>query len=194
MIKRKESLSYLIYAAALALILSCCVIMTSCTEIGAEAQVRTDLDTMRTTALDQDSYDELESLIKKSAREDLGEFASKLRSFEYEILGSKNGEDGSSIVTVRIRTYSFGKLYLESWSDYLKKNGSKDFDQKTFYSMMVGYLSKAPEKDYFREVAVVCINTDDGEWRTDVLYNSDLRDAVYGGMLTEIAELAKDGQ
>ena len=54
-------------------------------------------------------------------------------------------------------------------------------------------LSSADDKTFTRKVNITCIDEDgSGNWTTDAGQNPELRNAIFGGMLNEIAALAGD--
>lgn len=168
------------------------IILTGCSKNEAEVIVNEELDSMRTLDLDQASVEELEGLLSKEGREYFYEFKRKAADYEYKILGSEENDDGTTAVSVQVKTYSFGRIYLETWADYLEDNKGDRFDQSDFYELLVKNLSEADTKDYAATVIVTCSDPEkDGNWKTDAGSNKALRDALFGGMLTEIASLAE---
>lgn len=189
---RNNNLIIRICVTVAVMIMICCMIlMTGCTEIGAEAQVKMDLESMRTLELDEQMTQELTDMLDEEGRSNYYEFIKKAGDFNYKILESKETEKGVSEVTVRITSYSFGKAYLEAWSDYLEDNKNKEFDQEEFYETLMEHLSEVDEKEYRSIVTVKCTDPDgEGNWITDPESNYQIRNAILGGMLAEIASLA----
>ena len=168
------------------------IMLGSCSESGAEKQVRTELDSMREMAFDEAATEELTSFLSSNGKADFREFIEKAGKFEYSITGSEASPDDPEaiLVTVRITTYCFGREYLRTWNDYLEKSADKDFDQAEFYNLMMQNLSAVTDKTFTREVKVSC-KEEDGSWATNAAGNYELRDAILGGMLNEIASLAE---
>lgn len=165
--------------------------MTGCSSSGASGQVRTELESMRQLELDQETTDELLSMLDDEGKEDFDEFLSKAGDYDYKITGSTtNDSAGSTTVTVQIKAYCFGREYLKTWNDYLEESGEKDFDQAEFYKLLLERLSSVEDKTFRQEVDILCTDTDgDGVWETDAGSNYKLRNAMLGGMLQEIASL-----
>lgn len=183
------------YAAVMALLLAAVVMLamlTGCTEIGAEAEVRSDLEEMREIELDDELSDQIDGILNDRAKEYFEVFMDKVSDFDYEITGSEQADDGSTVVNVRITTYSFGREYLSTWSEYIEAQGDGEFDQAAFYEMLMKNLSSLELKSYDMNVDITCEKDDDsdGDWETDVESNMALRDAVLGGLITEIASVA----
>lgn len=181
------------------LILAMCVglmLLSGCSKSGAEKQVEADLESMRNLELDEELSSELESILSDDGKEHFGNFKKLANAYEYEVIESKKveGEDETAIiVTVRIRTYSFGREYLKTWTEYLEKKGEAEFDQAEFYEMLMKNLGRLESKGYYSDVDVVCIDPKgDGNWITNAASNADLRNAMLGGMPAEIAKLAQD--
>ena len=65
------------------------------------------------------------------------------------------------------------------------------YDDAELYERLFANLSKVKNKDYITEVAISCTQNEDGSWETDAKSNLELRNAILGGMLNEIAGLAE---
>ena len=178
-------------SALLLIICLLAMMLSACSVSGSEAAVRSELESMRSMQLDQEMTEEITGMLDEEGREDFGEFLEKAGDFDFDIQKSEASEsgDGSEVVTVRITTYCFGREYLRTWNDYLEKEGDKAFDAAEFYSMLMENLSDVEDKTYSRIVEVNCTEKD-GAWSTDISGSRELRDALLGGMLNEIASLA----
>jgi hypothetical protein len=176
---------------SLLIILMAALMLPACTEIGAEAQVKEDLEAMRDIQLDSDTEEEINSLMNAGDIQYYDKFVSKASEFEYTIEDTEDAEDGSTIVYVRITTYNFGKAYLTTWTEYIEELGDGEFDQTEFYGRLFRALSDVHGKHYTAEVGIRCTEGDsDGAWTTDCSTNAALRDALFGGLLTEAGNLA----
>ena len=187
---------------AMLLVLLCILsglLLAGCSETHsiAEEAVMEQLESMRYIEFEEASAEELLSMLSDEGRDHFYEFKEKAGKYDYEILGSSEAGDDATIVTVQIKTYSFGRIYLETWADYLEStdaSGSKNDgsgDQAIFYEALMKNLSEADDKNYIAEVEILCgVPDGTGEMQTDALTNAPLRDAIFGGMLTEIASLA----
>ena len=168
------------------------VMMTSCASSAAESAVRDDLESMRDYEPDEELADALDDILDDQAMSDFDIFMDKVRAFEYEIEGSEESGDNNDevTVTVRITTYNFGREYLSTWSEYLDMTGGGEFDQTEFYELLMENLSSLELRSYDMNVDIVCSRDEDGEWHTDAGSNMALRDALLGGLMTEIAAVA----
>lgn len=165
-------------------------LLVSCSQSGATAQVKADLESMRHIELDPEMTEEISGMLGSEGKDDMEEFLEKAGEFDFDIQKTEDGED-YSLVTVRITSYCFGREYLKTWNDYLEKEGDGEFDPASFYSMLMDNLSEVEDKTFSRKVTITCIDDDSGNWTTDALSNSELRNAIFGGMLREIAALAE---
>ena len=176
---------------------------------GAEVKVSEDLESMRYVELEPGAEAEINSMLTEQGREYFEMFLAKAGEFEYEITGSKDSE-----VTVRITTYDFASEYLRAWSEFLEDadakaeaqessgkakapdaegNGKEEYDpydDAELYEKLFRRLSNVKDKNYRAEVTVTCTQAEDGTWETDAKNNTELRNAILGGMLNEIAGLA----
>lgn len=168
------------------------MMLAGCSENGAEAKVRADLESMREIELGTQGADEISEMLGEEGKEDFDRFLSKAGDFDFDILGSEDSGIGTTVVTVRIESYCFGREYLRTWNDYLEKSGDSDFDQEEFYGMMMKNLSRTEDKNFEQEVKITCTDSEgDGSWTTDAADNYALRNAIFGGMLDEIASIAE---
>ena len=176
-----------VLVAAVIAVLAC-----GCAASGPEAAVKADLEAMRSANIDPEIIDNLDSVLNDDAKDSFSEFLSKAGSFSYKITSTgEPAEDGSVVVTVRIRTYDFARKYLETWSDYLGEHGVADFVQSQFYALLMQNLSSVKDKDYYKDVQIVCTQPQEGVWQTDAASNMELKDALLGGLVSEIAGLAE---
>lgn len=119
-------------------------------------------------------------------------YAEKLRDFDYIIAGSGKSEDGNSvIVTVNITTYDFGSVYLETWNDRMKIEEGLRYESQ-FYSDLFTRFASLNSKNYVGQAAIVCTKEENGEWTTDVKTNQALINAISGGLVEEMTDLAEE--
>ena len=119
-------------------------------------------------------------------------YADKLRDFDYVIAGSGKSEDGSSvIVTVNITTYDFGSVYLETWNDRMQIEEELRYDSQ-FYGDLFTRFASLSVKNYTGQAAIVCTRDEKGEWTSDMKTNPELINAISGGMVAEMTELADE--
>lgn len=158
---------------------------------GAEAKAAEDIGSMRDVSLDQETEAELESMLSEEGIEYLQSFLDKAGDFDYKITGSDDAGDGSGevIVHVRVTAYDFASEYLKSWSEFLE-GSAETYDSAVLYETLFRNLSNVTDKDYISEVDIRCSQDEEGEWTTDAKINSALRNAILGGMISEISSLA----
>ena len=187
---------YSITAVILAAVMALAVILTGCSgQSGAELKVSEDLESMRYVELDPEINTELESLLSDQGKEYYEMFLGKAGEFDYTITGAERTDDGT-VVHVRITTYDFASEYLKSWTEFLEpyenaKKGSEkeNFDSAKLYETLFRNLSMLKDKSYIADVDVNC-EEENGSWHTDAGTNAALRDAILGGMLSEMSSLA----
>ena len=181
------------YAAALALLLimtmACAALMSGCAASEPEKAVTEELESYRDADARELLLGDLEGIVDESAREDFEAFAGKIGEFEYKITDVETGDDGTAVVTVKITTYSFGREYLSTWTDFLADHEDGSLDEAEFYERLMKRLGSLELKTFDSTVKITCVETGDG-WQTDASSNLALRDALLGGMITEIAALA----
>ena len=154
---------------------------SGCSGKDARTQVRDDLESMRFVELDPDVEAELEKTLTDSGRDYFEMFLAKAGEFEYEIKGSDD-----SGVTVIITTYDFASEYLRSWSEFLE-----NYNETELYENLFRNLSNVSDKSYKTQVVIGYTRNEDGTVVTDAKNNPELRNAILGGMLNEIAGLAE---
>ena len=103
-------------------------------------------------------------------------------------------EGDHATVTVRIKTYDFGRAYLAEWTDYLREHSDSlngDEELTGFYEELFAKLSALDKKESIKDVDIVCVKPlDNGEWIANIKDNEQLQDAVFGGMMSEMKTLA----
>ena len=161
-------------AAALAVLL-CLVMLTGCNSMNeAEKKVSKELKAMQDSGNIGSEVMDLRNSLSDEGRENFDGFIKKLRSFDFEITGSeesKDQDDDSTLVSVKIKTFDFGREYLAVWTEFLKSN----------------------EEEYIKTIKIVCIDPlGNGEWIANIKDNEELQDAVFGGMMSEMKTLAAE--
>lgn len=172
-------------------------LLSSCGGRGAEAKVRADLDSLQNSEAAGSRLTSIQDFLSKDAGEDFETFLSKVREFDYEIIGSEekiDGDDKYTLVTVKIVSYDFGREYLATWKDYLREHedaSTEDADGKAFYDELFARLSGLEKKQHISFVEIRAMEPmDNGEWVTDISANEKLQDALFGGMIGEMKALA----
>lgn len=155
---------------------------------GAEAKAAADLEDMRYVELDQETDAELQSMLSDQGKEYFEMFLGKAGEFEYKVTGTDE-EGDAAVVHVRIITYDFGSEYLRSWSEFLEGSDG-EYDSAVLYETLFRNLSNVKEKDHIADIDIRCTRSEDGSWETDAKRNAALRNAILGGMIEEISNLA----
>ena len=162
----------------------------------AEALVDTRLNEIKTA---DNSDAAIKSFIELAGTEDeelLGGYLTKLRDFDYEILGSKKDENDENavIVTVRVSTYDFGNAYLSTWKEFLEMDEYHEGTQNDLFMRSLMYKCTAlNSKDFLTDVDVVCTDSDgSGNYETDLKSNDEMMNAISGGMMEQIKLLAEE--
>lgn len=186
-------------AALMSAIMILAVIFAGCSgQSGAELKVSEDLESMRYVELDPEINAELEGLLSDQGREYYEMFLGKAGEFDYAITGADRTDNGT-VVHVRITTYDFASEYLKSWTEFLEPyendeskkagDGKENFDSAQLYETLFRNLSRITEKKYIADVDINC-EEENGKWHTDAAANAALKDAILGGMLSEMSSLA----
>lgn len=185
------------FAAGLALLL-CLLMLAGCSQMsGAEKKVSKELGALQVSEAAGSEVMALRDSLSDEGKENFDGFLKKLKGFDYEITGSEKGsgeDEECTLVSVKIKTYDFGREYLAAWTDYLRENGDLQAEDNTgFYEMLFARLNSLSEKDCINNISIVCIDPlDNGEWIANIKENEELQDAVFGGMLSEMEALAAE--
>ena len=163
----------------------------------AEKKVSKELKALQASDYLGDEVIDLRDSLSDEGRENFDGFLKKLRDFEFEITGSEEDDekdDDYTLVSVKIKTYDFGREYLAAWTEFLKTNeGTKSEDMTEFYGMLFTRLNSLNEKDRINYIKIVCIDPlDNGEWIANIKENEELQDAIFGGMMSEMKALAAE--
>lgn len=184
-------------AAGLAVLL-CLLTLAGCSSMnGAEKKVSKELKILQESDSTGSEVMDLRDSMSEDGREDFDEFIKKLRSFDFEITGSeevRDGDDRYTEVSVRIKTFDFGREYLALWTEYLKADPETRPEETTeFFEMLFDRLDSLEEKERISYIKIVCFDPlDNGEWIADIKENEELQDAIFGGMLSEMKTLAAE--
>ena len=162
----------------------------------AEALVASELDKIKSADVNDDFLKAFtEDVSSEYDGSMLEGYIAKLKDFDYEILGSSkdpDGEDGDVLVNVRITTYDFGNEYLKAWNEHMMQEEGNRW-QSQFYSFLLLRLGSVSSKDFVSEVNVECSDSDgDGTYEADLKSDEELMNAISGGMLNEIENLADE--
>ena len=184
-------------AAGLAVLL-CLLMLVGCSSMSeAEQKVSKELKALQTSDSAGSEVIDLRASLSDEGKENFDGFLKKLRGFDFEITGSEKSEDKDNdctLVSVKIKTYAFGREYLAAWTEYLKENGdTKPEDLTDFYELLFARLNALEDKEYINTIQIVCIDPlDNDEWIADIKENEELQDAIFGGMMSEMKALAAE--
>ena len=192
--KRASKLNRSKLAALLFALLLCVLMVSSCAaKTDAEKKVAKELDALQISESVGSEVSDIKKMLSDDGKDNFDAFLKKLRDFDYELM-EVNEEDDQATVTVRIKTYDFGRAYLAEWTDYLKENGDSlngDDELAGFYEELFARLAALDKKESIKDVDIVCIKPlDNGEWIANIKDNEQLQDAVFGGMMSEMKSLA----
>ena len=107
-------------------VLLCFLMLAGCSSMNeAENKVSKELKALQSSGSTGSEVIALRDSLSDEGRENFDGFLKKLRSFEFEITGSEEDDDKDddyTLVSVRIKTFDFGREYLAAWTEYLKAN------------------------------------------------------------------------
>lgn len=184
-------------AAGLAVLL-CLLMLGGCSRLsGAEKKVSNELKALQSSETVGSEVITLRDSLSEEGRRNFDGFLVKLRDFDFEITGSRPGDDKDddcTLVSVTIRTFDFGTEYLAAWTEYLRENkDTRPEDMTAFYELLFARLNSLNQKNCIRHLDIVCIDPlDNGEWIANIKENEELQDAIFGGMMSEMKTLAAE--
>ena len=192
--KRTAKLNRMKRAASLLARLLCVLVAAGCAaKSEPEKKVAKELDALKTSESVGSEVSDMEKLLSDEGKDNFDSFLKKLRDFDYELTGVKEEGDHAT-VTVRIKTYDFGRAYLAEWTDYLREHSdslSGEEELTGFYEELFAKLAALDKKESIKDVDIVCVKPlDNGEWIANIKDNEQLQDAVFGGMMGEMKTLA----
>ena len=192
--KRTAKLNRMKHAASLLALLLCVLVAAGCAaKSEPEKKVAKELDALKTSESVGSEVSDMEKLLSDEGKDNFDSFLKKLRDFDYELTGVKEEGDHAT-VTVRIKTYDFGRAYLAEWTDYLREHSdslSGEEELTGFYEELFAKLAALDKKESIKDVDIVCVKPlDNGEWIANIKDNEQLQDAVFGGMMNEMKTLA----
>ena len=184
-------------AAGLAVLL-CLLMLAGCASMNeAEKKVYKELKALQEADSTGSEVITLRDSLSEEGRKNFDGYLKKQKGIEFEITGSKkkkkNGDE-YTLVSVKIKTFDFGREYLAAWTEYLKANeGANPEDLTDFYELLFARLNSLDEKEYIKTIQIVCIDPlDNGEWIANIKENEELQDAIFGGMINEMKVLAAE--
>ena len=182
-----------------AIMVSLCVSFAGCSSSGAKAEIKDDLDALKTSTSAGSQLEALREVVSKDTGKNIDGFLAKVRDFEYEIVSEEESaqEDGkTAVLKVRITTYDFGSEYLAAMNDYIQKEDYKadaEENSRKFYDELFVRLSALESRDYTKEVDIVAYcPKGSSEWVTNIKNNEALQDALLGGMPSEMKALSEE--
>jgi hypothetical protein len=111
------------------------------------------------------------------------------------VQADESKDDDYTQVSVRIKTYDFGREYLAVWTEFLRAHPDQlsEDDLDDFYELLFERLDELDEKSCIKTLKIVCIDPlDNGEWIAGIKDNEELQDAIFGGMMSEMKTLAAE--
>ena len=188
--KLAERLAALLLCALMLALTSGCASRSA-----AQKKVAVELDALKASDTMGSEIDTLRRTLSDEGKDNFDAFVGKLRDFDYEMTGESAGDDSDScMVTVRIKTYDFGREYLAAWTAYLREHGDtigQEEELGGFYEDLFARLAGLSKKECIRDVEITCIEPlDNGEWIANIKDNEKLQDAIFGGMMSEMKTLA----
>ncbi|MBQ6440572.1 MAG: hypothetical protein IJJ06_10750 [Mogibacterium sp.] len=184
-------------AAGLAFLL-CLLMFAGCSSMNdAEKKVSKELKALQETDALGSEVISLRDSLSDEGKANFDGFLKKLRSFDFVITGSEEGndkDDDYTLVSVKIKTCDFGREYLAAWTEYLKTNKDiKPDDLTGFYELLFAGLNSIDKKEYIKTIQIVCVDPlGNGEWIANIKENEELQDAIFGGMMSEMKTLAAE--
>lgn len=179
-------------------VLLCLLMLAGCSSMNdAEKKVSKELRALQESDSVGSEVITLRDSLSDEGKANFDGFLKKLKGFDFEITGSEEDEkkdDDYTLVSVRIRTFDFGREYLAAWTEYLRANKeTKPEDITGFYELLFARLNSLEEKEYIKTIQIVCIDPlDNGEWIANIKENEELQDAIFGGMMSEMKALAAE--
>ena len=192
--KRTAKLNRMKRVVSLIALLLCVLIAAGCAaKSEPEKKVAKELDALKTSESVGSEVSDMKKLLSDEGNDNFDSFLNKLRDFDYEFTGVRE-EGDQATVTVRIKTYDFGRAYLAEWTDYLRAHSDSlgaDEELTGFYEELFAKLAALDKKESIKDVDIVCVKPlDNGEWIANIKDNEQLQDAVFGGMMSEMKTLA----
>lgn len=136
---------------------------------------------------------ELSSLVSdasvaKKYGDDYKKLLKKIQDFDYEVSDEKVDGD-SATVTVKITTYNFGQAYKDMYNQVVQDANNGKITSSTdltsyIYKMMFQKMNALDKKNFKTSVKVKCTKNEDGDWETNIDNNSDVEDAILGGVIS----------
>ena len=162
----------------------------------AEAMVAAELESIKTSDVSKSALKQFAEIAEGDGEAYAEAYIDKLKDFDYEILKSQKVEDeeGKAIVRVRITTYDFGKVYLDTWTEYIEEERDWLRSEHQLYTNLLTRIISMNKKEFIQEVDIVCTDAGEGNWTCDIKGNETLMDAVSGGLLLQMKELAEEAE
>lgn len=172
------------------LAISMVISMAACGKVNTPTKV---VEKQMQELKDEKVETELSSLVSdasvaKKYGDDYKKLLKKIQDFDYEVTDEKVDGD-SATVTVKITTYNFGQAYKDMYNQVVKDANSGKITSSTdltsyIYKMMFQKMNALEKKDFKTSVKVKCTKNENGDWETDVDNNSNVEDAILGGVIT----------
>lgn len=159
---------------------------------GPSDAVSKSLDELKKSEISDSALGNADASLNDNTKEAYKAFMEKLHDFDYEITDEKISDDGESAdVTVKITTYDFGNAYLDTYEELLQKNDPDKITQDMLYGTMFKKMSELKDKKYSEKITVKCTKSDD-EWKPSLNGNAQFQNALFGGTIKIVSELANN--
>lgn len=171
--------------------------MTACGTTSASDAVRNNLKQLKTadvSKMDITPFGDAELENNKDVSGKYGDFMKKVQDFSFKVTGEKVNKDGNEArVTVKIRTYEFGKAYTKTYEQVRQDGrngtiGSKDNAKSYVAAAFLDQANALDKKTYSETVTISCYKNKKGQWKTDLVTNGDFQKAILGGLREAISD------
>lgn len=151
--------------------------------------VGSDLKSIKNEQIDTSTLAKTYSL-DTSLEGKLNDVIEKVLDFDYDVQ-SKSVKGDTAKVKVKITTYDFGKAYMAASKQIAKdKKAGKITDstvtKKYASKVMFNAILDLEDKSYSKVITIKCTKDDDGKWETDAATNTELMNAIFGGLVTAL--------
>lgn len=164
------------------------IVLTSCSTAPKGTptyQVEQDMLSLKTSELSDSATSLISGSLNDQNQKDMKDLIKRVQDFKYTFTDESIAEDGKTAkVTVNIKTYNFALGYINTWDRLLDENQ----DNTEFANVFFEEIAKIKSKNFSKDIVINCTKTNDG-WETDVANSETLKDAMWGGMMSTVADI-----
>lgn len=164
------------------------IVLTSCSTApkGTPSyQVDKDMQSLKTSEISDSASTLISGSLNDQNQKDMKELIKRVQDFKYKFTDETIAEDGKTAkVTVNIKTYNFALGYINTWERLLDENQ----DNTEFANVFFEEIAKIKSNNFSKDIVINCTKTTDG-WETDVASSETLKDAMWGGMISTVADI-----